>query len=126
MTRRGKWVSQRAQDYLDSQFAVGFQLKQQMAAYGWPMLPVSAPLFAILVLAHEKGWHNKDPDNQLKAVLDACSGIVYKDDRWLDFVAAYRHPGKTEVARLTVGLMEEIQPDVPGAAASLLARMMHP
>lgn len=108
MTQRSKYSDPRAKAYLASQTANGLQVKSQMSLNGWDMLPGQTPLFLAVVFAYPGGWHNKDVDNQYKAVADACNGVVYPDDRWIDLAAALRVKGGREVAVALVGTMDEL------------------
>lgn len=101
MTRRGKWVSDDAQEYLASQEALASQLKQQMNARGWEMLPSKTPLAVELSIATDK-VHISDLDNTLKAVLDAANKIVFADDCWVDRVKVWRYKANEPKAELTV------------------------
>lgn len=101
MTRRGKWVSDDAQEYLASQAAIAHQLKQQMNARGWEMLPAKTPLAVELSIATDK-VHISDLDNTLKAVLDAANKIVFADDCWIDRVKVWRYKADAPRAELTV------------------------
>lgn len=88
MTRRGKWTNPQAQEYLASKAAIQMQLKAQMAGrepFG------REPLSVRLWIRVSERLHTKDLDNQIKAVLDACNGIVWADDRWVDAIHAQRY-----------------------------------
>ena len=101
MTRRGKWVDQQAQEYLASQDDIRWQLALQ----GRPaLLPAKTPLNVSLVFTFPGGWHNADLDNQIKAVLDAAKGIVWKDDRWIDSLYGARKAGDDYLCTLRVGV----------------------
>jgi Holliday junction resolvase RusA-like endonuclease len=101
MTRRGKWTSQRAQEYLASQEALRYQLKQQMRDNGWKVLPAKTPLAVELSIGTDK-MHTADLDNLLKAALDSANKIVYPDDCWIDKVKVWRYPSNEHQATLTV------------------------
>lgn len=88
MTRRGKWCSPQAQEYLASKAAIQMQLKAQMAGRE----PLGRePLSVRLWIRVSERLHTKDLDNQIKAILDACNGIVWADDRWVDAIHAQRY-----------------------------------
>ena len=88
MTRRGKWSSPQAQEYLASKAAIQMQLKAQMAGRE----PLGRePLSVRLWIRVSERLHTKDLDNQIKAILDACNGIVWADDRWVDAIHAQRY-----------------------------------
>ncbi len=95
MTRRGKYVNPQAQQYLASKEALCWQLKGGMIAEEYPRLG-REPLRVEITF----GWvnHRQDLDNLVKAVLDACNGIVWEDDRWVDVIEARREerPGQSE------------------------------
>lgn len=93
MTSRGKFVSARAKEYLESQKALRWQLLSQMSAKGFTAFPERTPLSVELSFTVEKRQHCKDLDNETKAILDAASGIVYPDDRWIDRIHAERELG---------------------------------
>lgn len=92
-TYQGK-KSQRAQEYHASQNAIRLQFQNQMQINGWEMLPERTPLFVGISIKHNSGWHNRDIDNELKAILDAAQGVVFKDDCWIDLIICSRmaHP----------------------------------
>ena len=85
MTQRGKFVNARAQSYLSSQTRLQWQLKE---ASPEPIYPAGV-LIQVAVLYN---WvsHRMDLSNLLKAVEDACNGIIWDDDRWVDGIVAVR------------------------------------
>lgn len=87
MTRRGKWGSPQAQEYLASKAEIQAQLKEQMC--GRELLG-REPLRVRVIFSVADRLHTKDLDNQVKAILDACNGIVWEDDRWVDHILAWR------------------------------------
>lgn len=89
MTQRSKWVDPRAQAYLASKAAIQYQLKNQMVLENLDPLPDRTPLEVSLSF-QRPAMHKCDLDNLLKAVLDACQGIVFKDDRWVDRIFTER------------------------------------
>ena len=91
MTRRGKFVDERAQRYLASQAVLRLQFRESLG--GRPMLPKGEPVCVTVYLWAEK-LHTCDADNQLKAILDAMRGVVYSDDRWVDWASITRAKGK--------------------------------
>lgn len=90
MTQRGKWVNPQAQEYLSSKAGIGLQLKAQMNRAGWEMLPAKTPLTVHILIYHENGFHNRDLDNEIKALLDAAQGIAFHNDCWIDAITARR------------------------------------
>jgi len=101
MTRRGKWTSQRAQAYMASREAIGYELKQQMIANEWEILPGQTPLAVELSIGTDK-MHTGDIDNQLKSLLDSANKIVFPDDCWIDSVHVWRYPSSEYQAAFTV------------------------
>jgi len=95
MTRRGKWGSPQAQEYLSSKAAIQMQLRAQIQTRTdtEDHFPVFGrePLRVRLWIRVSERLHTKDLDNQIKAVLDACNGIVWADDRWIDDISAVRY-----------------------------------
>jgi Holliday junction resolvase RusA-like endonuclease len=100
MTRRGKWVSERAQEHLVSQAAIQWQLKEQMR--GREPLPDRTPLAVRIELWVPERLHTFDLDNAIKSLLDAAQGIVYRNDLWIDELHAERSLGERHFARLAV------------------------
>ena len=107
MTRRGKFVDPRAQRYLTSQDKIGWRLKLQMRDNDWELLPESTPLWASIIIHRASGLHKCDLDNQVKAILDAAQGIVFKNDFWFDDINAQRmlSDDKVDWAELRIGLI---------------------
>jgi Holliday junction resolvase RusA-like endonuclease len=83
MTRRGKFVNERARAYLASQEAVAYQLETQMAQQGWSMLPKQTPLKAEIVVTVPKDLYTFDGENTAKALLDSAQKIVFQNDCWI-------------------------------------------
>lgn len=88
MTQRGKFVQPRAQEYLDSQMAMGLQFKTCMKDK--MIVARRKPLSVAIYIFHDHGFNNRDLDNEVKAILDAAQGIVFEDDRWIDHLQAFR------------------------------------
>ena len=105
MTRRGKWIKPAAIEYISSQEALKLALKNQMVENGWEMLPGQTPLEVRILI--RPAHHNRDLDNEVKAILDAMSGIVFPDDRWVDRLWALRETGRPNV-QIRVGLNKEV------------------
>ena len=89
MTQRGKFVRPEAQAYLASKDVLQYQLIQEMVDR--PMLPESTPLEVVILIAHNHKFHRRDLDNEVKALLDAMQGIVFKNDCWVDNIEATRY-----------------------------------
>ena len=100
MTQRSKHADPRARRYLASQQALKIQLRQQMTErddYG-PLRREPLEVF----LAFWWVNHRQDLDNLVKAILDAASGIVWADDRWVDHIEASREQRREQVCFLQV------------------------
>lgn len=105
MTKRGKWVKPQAKEYLASKSNLQWKIKEQMQEHGYHMMPEQEPLYAsAIVYVHTSQGHRADLDNILKAILDACNGIVYPDDRWIDSININREIGDEEHLSLLVGV----------------------
>ena len=60
---------------------------------GRQMIARRKPIIVSIYIFHDHGFHNRDLDNETKAILDAAQGIVFEDDRWIDEIQAYRRRG---------------------------------
>lgn len=95
MTKRGKYVDPQAQEYMASKDELAYRIKTAMRAQNAEMLPAQTPLSVDLtVTVPTSQGHRADTDNIIKAVLDACNGIAFPDDRWVDCITAMRCIGK--------------------------------
>jgi hypothetical protein len=116
MTQRGKYVSSRAQKYLNSQVAIKEYMRERVGEleskgldlfpyiveeklgnltaeveYWFPVPPRASFTVEINFLYHpEKEHHYCDIDNMIKAMMDAGNMILYVDDRWCDGISATR------------------------------------
>lgn len=90
MTRRSMYVDDQAQEYLASKTALQTQLRAWMSLHEYE--PLGREPLRVEILF---GWanHRQDLDNLAKAVLDACNGIVWDDDRWVDDLQVRRWMG---------------------------------
>ena len=106
MTQRSKHVNAQAQQYLASKDELRLQLKSWMQHWGYERLG-REPLRVEITFGGVN--HRQDLDNLVKAVLDACNGIVWEDDRWVDVIEARREerPGQSEFAWVWVGRIGE-------------------
>ena len=96
MTQRSKRVNPQAIEYISSQEALQLALRQQMREHGYKMLPGQTPVEVNIFISPAN--HRRDLDNEAKAILDAMSGIVFPDDRWVDKLWVSRdEPGEPEV-----------------------------
>ena len=87
MTQGSLWT-ERSKRYLASQDALRVQMQAGMARNGWKPYQKGLPLQVRIVF----GWrlHNRDIDNEAKAILDAAKGILFDDDRWIDRLTVER------------------------------------
>ena len=108
MTRRGKWVSEQAQEYLAWKVDAGYQFRMQLLGatqrLGWtlPLFKRGTPLAVDIVIEMPGGLHKADIDNIGKALLDAAQGIVFDDDRWIDDLRIVRRTGDEYLTVLIV------------------------
>lgn len=120
MTRRGKYVKPQAIEYISSQEGLKLALKQQMVEHGYAMLPGQTPLEVNIFIQPAK--HNRDLDNEAKAILDAMTGVVFPDDRWVDQLWVSREPGCAVVHILVSAIKSmEHNPIDSGQFVELLA-----
>lgn len=104
MTQRGKWCDPEAQEYLASQAALKAALQEQLGDR--PMLPARTPLGVDIVIARVGGLHNRDIDNEGKALLDALSGVALPDDRWVDELHIIRRRDVADAVYIEVRTLE--------------------
>ena len=107
MTRRGKWVSERAQLYLASKADIQTQIKQQMLEHNWRMFPTQTPLFVQAQIQQPTGLHRSDWDNLAKNLCDSLQGLVYKDDRWIELGIVLKEKGSEYITVVLVGTMKD-------------------
>lgn len=108
MTQASKWVNDAAQRYLTNQAQLQLELAMIMRRdYDYKLLPAKTPLWVEITLVVTNRLHTKDGDNQLKALLDAMSKIVYPDDRWIDCHAFLRYLGPQDKVSIEVGELME-------------------
>ena len=88
-TNRGRYLPSRCQKYLEElRLMVRSVYKDKPAE---KPLAVSLHFYKpVKVTAQKYG----DADNLAKAVLDACNGILYKDDRQIVELHCYKHKGE--------------------------------
>lgn len=92
MTVRGKYVKPDAIRYLNSQNALKFALAahKSTVAPGVDWLVPEKTTFGADMTFRVKSMHHCDLDNLVKAVMDACQKIIFKDDRYCDQIIANR------------------------------------
>jgi crossover junction endodeoxyribonuclease RusA len=111
MTRLGKFVNDRAQEYMTSQEAIRWQITATMRREGYKMLPDKTPLAIMVDYWPPKGkGHVGDGDNILKAIIDAAQKIVFRNDGWFDEYHLYRHEaGGDGYASVTISTREDLK-----------------
>lgn len=102
MTRRGKFVNERAKEYLASQEAIAWQFKKQCPE----MLPKQTPLLMIAIIETPK-LHVGDLDNIAKSILDSAQGIVFSNDCWIDSISIQRKQAKEYKAQVWIEPLKE-------------------
>lgn len=103
MTRSGKWVKPEAQQYLASKGRLAARIREQLHLQGKEPYPGQTPLKVVIRLyAPTNPGHRCDLDNQVKAILDACNGVAFPDDRWVDQIDAQRFHGQECRLRLMI------------------------
>jgi Holliday junction resolvase RusA-like endonuclease len=101
-------VNPSAKEYLASKENLSLRIKVAMMENYNTMIPTKIPVKVIMKFGVSKSLgHRCDLDNLVKAVLDACNGIAFYDDRWVDEIWASRTIGK-EFLDL---LIEEVRTD---------------
>lgn len=105
MTRRGKYVDEAAQRYLDSQMRLALSFKAQLARDGLEMLPPRTPLSLSLVIVRRSRLHTRDLSNELKAVEDALQHVAFQNDCWVDDIHARRVLGAEDYMSVAVGCL---------------------
>ncbi len=89
MTQRSKYVNKYAIAYRNNQAAFKLLVQNEMQLREIERIPVHVP-FSIVINFFQPVLHKCDLDNQVKAVLDACQGIVFPNDYWCDGITANR------------------------------------
>lgn len=97
MTRRGKWVDKRAQEYLSNKAWLVHQIKEQ----GCQMLAEKTPL-AVSIVIETPTPYKGDLDNLVKAILDASQHIVFRNDCWIREIHACRAKSVKHLAYITI------------------------
>jgi len=100
MTRRGKFASMPAQEYLASQERLAWQFKQQCNGSA---MPPKTPLAVRICIQSPWPNHHSDLDNAIKALLDSAqqAGVI-PNDMWIDSLQARREFGATDCVEFEV------------------------
>jgi len=104
MTQRSKWVDKEALAYLASKDVMANQVREQMQQHGWEMIPRGRPLWVEIDVLRTR--HNRDLDNEIKAILDAAQGVAFEDDRWVDAIDARRQDTSVDGVTLRIYLRD--------------------
>lgn len=94
MTQSGKFVKASARQYMASKNAIGWELKARMTENGWEMLPAKTRVAVQITIFRQDSLEKRDVDNSVKAIMDACNGVVWEDDKQVDCIIATRQAGK--------------------------------
>lgn len=103
MTNKGKWVDERAKQYLASQEAIAWQFKEQCTT----MLPERRPI-RVAIEIQTPTPYTGDLDNLVKALLDSAQGIVFKNDCWVSEIYARRERAKEYKAKVIIEVIEGV------------------
>jgi Holliday junction resolvase RusA-like endonuclease len=104
-TRKQQWVDERWHKYLASRDLTRLDVRQQMADNGWEMYPARQHLsISIHLYTGATNYNNIDADNELKGILDALQGVVFKNDAWVDelYMIRCQSPKNTGMAIVRV------------------------
>lgn len=92
MTRRGKYVKPDAIRYIESQnrlkSVIGLSIEDEHSDDTW-YVPEKCRFGAHMTF-YVTSLHHCDLDNLVKAVIDACQKVLFKDDRYCDAIYASR------------------------------------
>jgi Holliday junction resolvase RusA-like endonuclease len=97
MTRNGKWVDKRAQEYLSNKDWLIRQMKDQEVG----TLAEKTPL-AVSILIETPTPYKGDLDNIVKAILDAAQHVVFRNDCWISEIYARRVKTKHYQAKVII------------------------
>lgn len=114
MTRRGKYVKPDAIKYLDSQNRLKTLLSEanhNREYYGMWHVPEKVEFMAEMSF-NVASLHHCDLDNLIKAVMDACQGVLFKDDRYCDVISAKRVKCKPGDEGVNIRILEA-EDDIP-------------
>jgi Holliday junction resolvase RusA-like endonuclease len=87
MTQRSMWVNKQALEYRASKEALQMAMRCEMSRNCWEMLARES---LSVNIAFGRVVRRQDLDNLVKAILDAGNKIVWRDDRWIDQINAWR------------------------------------
>jgi Holliday junction resolvase RusA-like endonuclease len=90
MTQRSKYVDDRAIAYQDWMAHFRIEIHKKLMKQNYPQLLKKQPMYAMIYFYEKKVRHNRDLDNMLKAVMDACQGVLFRNDMWFDQIETVR------------------------------------
>jgi crossover junction endodeoxyribonuclease RusA len=113
MTQRGKYVKPDAVRYIDSQNRLKSVIARDTTEYmrGEWYVPEKCQFGAHMTF-YVASLHKCDLDNLVKAVMDACQKVLFKDDRYCDTIFATRVLSGEHDEGVAITLYE-IDNDVP-------------
>jgi len=112
MTQRSKYVNERAIAYMDWMANFRIAIHQKLLKQNFPQLLVKKPMYARIMFYETRVRHNRDLDNMIKAVMDACQGVLFRNDMWFDHIDSKRllSPGGPAV-EIELGYLDESNKD---------------
>lgn len=90
MTQRSKWINKYAIAYMNNQKLFKETLIYSMNRYIQNPVPRHTPFQIKIHITQTRALHRCDLDNQIKAILDGCQGILFPNDFWCDSIQATR------------------------------------
>ena len=114
MTRRGKYVKPDAIRYLDSQNrlkrAISLCISEDYSDAQY-VVPETAG-FGVHMTFYVASMHKCDLDNLVKAIIDACQGVLFKNDRYCDTIFAQRQKCEGHEEGVQIAIYER-NDDIP-------------
>lgn len=114
MTRKSMHVDKYALRYLSNQSDLRSLMQTQLeqserVIFGEYYIPENTPFQLVMLVNSMNPNHHCDLDNLVKAVLDASSGLIFKDDRYCDLIVARRYFNVYDqnLVLLALGSMQE-------------------
>lgn len=114
MTQRGKYVKPDAIRYIESQTRLKNEIsictEDERSDIPW-FVPEKCR-FGVHMTFYVASLHHCDLDNLIKAVIDACQKVLFKDDRYCDAISASRCKCGDHEEGVQIALYE-IDDDIP-------------
>lgn len=105
MTQRGRWVQERAIRYLGNQRLLGWHMRLALGDTPIPVFDKDKRLK--LDVTFTGAFWRGDTTNYLKAVEDAANGILWNDDRQIDWACGIRKHGPGHEVVIEVGEIQQ-------------------